>query len=441
MKAHILGKGQALYNRARQIIPGGGQLLSKRPEMFLPDHWPAYYSRAKGAHVWDLDDNVYADFTHCGVGTCVLGFADPDVTDAATGAMQAGAMSTLNAPEEVELAEVLLELHPWAEMVRFGRTGGEAVAGAVRIARAATGRDLVAICGYHGWHDWYLAANLDNGSELNAQALPGLEPLGVPDGLSGTALPFQYNRLDELEAISASHGKNVAAIIMEPVRNLEPSREFLEGVRKTANRIGAVLIFDEITSGFRMTCGGHHLVLGIQPDVAIFGKAMGNGHPIAAIIGRRNVMQAAQKTFVSSTYWTERVGPAAAIATIKKFKKMGVSRHLVDTGTRVQDGWRDISIAAGIDITVSGIPPLAHFRFNEENSTVLETLFTQEMLSRGYLASSQVYAMLAHDEKLVGEYLATAGEVFSLLADALKAGNATDRLIGPVRHTGFNRLN
>jgi len=263
----VNGAGQKLYDRARQIIPGGTQLLSKRPEMFLPGQWPTYYKEAKGADVVDLDGRTYLDMSYCGIGATVLGFADPDVDGAVKAAIDKGSMSTLNCAEEVELAELLLELHPWADLVRFGRAGGEAMAIAVRIARAATGREVVAFCGYHGWHDWYLSANLAADTALDGHLLPGLSPVGVPRGLSGLMQPFHYERLDELQAIVKERGPRLAAIVMEPVRSGDPPPEFLSGVRRIADETGAVLIFDEVTSGFRVNTGGAHLVYDVEPDM------------------------------------------------------------------------------------------------------------------------------------------------------------------------------
>jgi glutamate-1-semialdehyde 2,1-aminomutase len=317
-------KGQDLWKKAKTVIPGGGQLLSKRSEKFLPGLWPSYYSRAKGCEVWDLDGNKYFDFAQMGVGSCILGYADDVINAAVTGAVREGSMCTLNCYEEVDLAEKLISLHPWADMARFARTGGEACAIAVRIGRAASGRTKVAFCGYHGWHDWYLSANLGNASNLDGQLLPGLEPRGVPRELRETALPFNYNKIEELERLVREYPDEIGVIIMEPQRGSSPDPGFLEGVRAIATRIGAVLIFDEVTSGFRMNRGGIHLLHGVHPDVAVFGKALGNGFPISAIIGRREVMEHAQESFISSTFWTERIGFVAALATIAKMESQDV---------------------------------------------------------------------------------------------------------------------
>ncbi|MBV6430487.1 MAG: 3-aminobutyryl-CoA aminotransferase [Bryobacteraceae bacterium] len=432
--------GQELYRKARRRIPGGTQLFSKRPELLLPEQWPGYYSKARGAEVWDIEGNRYIDMGYAGIGAAVLGFADPDVDAAAREAIARGTMATLNCPEEVELAELLCELHPWAEMVRYTRCGGEAMSAAVRIARAHTRREKVAFCGYHGWHDWYLAANLANDSALDGHLLPGLEAAGVPRSLTGTALPFHYNRLDELENIVRGHRSDLAAVVMEPVRDHEPAPGFLEGARELANQAGAVFIFDEITAGWRINTGGIHLTYGVAPDIAVFAKAMSNGYPMAAIIGRGGVMQAAQDSFISSTYWTERIGPAAALAAIRKHRERQVPPRLIETGKRIQAGWRAAARRAGIPLTVTGMPPLSHFILNVNDAQAARTLFTQEMLDRGFLATNAFYAMYAHEDQQVEAYLAAVEEVFLGIGEAIRRNRLMDSLRGPVAHAGFRRL-
>lgn len=435
-----MSTGQALYQKARRLIPGGTQLLSKRPERFLPDLWPAYYSRAKGATVWDLDGREYLDMGSMGVGACVLGYADDDVNRAVSDAVQAGSMCTLNCPEEVELSERLLELHPWARMVRLARGGGEAMAMAVRIARAFTGRDRIAFCGYHGWGDWYLAANLADTEALDGHCLPGLKPAGIPRGLRGTAIPFRYNVLEDLQAIVAEHPGQLAAIVLEPVRSTEPAPGFLEGVREAARRAGAVLIFDEVTAGWRMTNGGVHLRYGVQPDVAVFAKALGNGYPIAAVMGVEPIMQAAQTSFISSTPWSERIGPAAALATISKFQRLNVSQRLIAVGERIQHGWTEAARRHHLPAHVEGIPPLGHLVFEGQPAAALETLFTQWMLEQGILASGHCYVCYAHRDEDVTRYLDAADQVFARLARAIEQGTVEVSLRGPVRQPGFQRL-
>ena len=434
------GTGQILYQKARRLIPGGTQLLSKRPEMLLPEQWPAYYSKAKGVEVWDLDGIKYIDMISGGIGACVLGYADPDVDRAVHAAIDAGSMTHLNCPEEVELAYLLCELHPWADMMRFARCGGESMAVAVRIARARTRRDKIAFCGYHGWHDWYLAANLGETDALDGHLLPGLDPNGVPRGLAGTMFPFRYNRLDDLEKIIAEHGNELAAIVMEPVRGSDPVPGFLETIREWATKTGAVLIFDEVTSGFRLTTGGVHMVYGVMPDIAVFAKAMSNGYPMGAIVGRGDVMQAAQTSFISSTYWTEKIGPVAALATIKKHRDHNVAKHLIEVGNMMRKGWRLAADHNGVKITVSGIAPLAHFSFDYSNGQAIRTLFTQLMLERGYLATNGFYSTYAHTPAHMESFSEVLDEVFSELANAITAGVVEQRLGGPVANAEFRRL-
>ena len=434
------GTGQRLYTEAKKKIPGGTQLFSKRPEMFLPEQWPSYYAKAKGVEVWDLDGNKYVDMSYNGLGSCILGFADLDVDNAVKMAIDNGSMALLNCPEEVELADLLFELHPWAEMVRYARTGGEATAIAVRIARAKTRKDKVAFCGYHGWHDWYLAANLTESGALDGHLFSGLSPVGVPRSLVGTAMPFRYNRVEDLKAIVKNSGDELAAIIMEPVRNYDPKPGFLEEVRQIAAETGVVLIFDEISAGFRLTCGGAHLAYGVEPDIAVFAKAISNGYPMAAVIGKETVMQTAQDTFISSTYHSERIGPVAALATIRKLQNLDVPRHLVQIGKQVQAGWQDCGNQAGMNIEVAGIAPLSHFSIISDEPEASHTLFTQLMLERGFLASKGFYPTYAHNDFHIQSYLAAVKEVFDIIAGAISRGTAMQMLGGPIAHSGFHRL-
>ncbi len=437
---------QAMYARAKHCIPGGTQLLSKRPEMFAPGLWPAYAREARGCEVIDLDGRRFIDMTTSGIGSCLLGYADSDVTEAVQRRIALGSMSSLNVAEEVELAELLIELHPWAEQARFARSGGESMAVAVRIARASTGRDTVAFCGYHGWSDWYLAANLNpagEGDGLQGHLLPGLAPTGVPRGLAGTALPFTYNRLHELEQLVAQHGSELAAVVMEPTRSTDPEPGFLEGVRELCDRCGAVLVFDEISSGWRMHLGGVHLKYGVMPDIAVFAKALGNGHPMAAIIGRRRVMDAAQSSFISSTYWTEAVGPTAALATIRKLRQVDIAAYTSRIGDLMRAGWQSLGERFAVPVKVSGHAALLHLSFEHDQAAALGTLLTTRMLDRGFLTGSGFYPSWAHKEQHIAEYLAAAEPVFAELAEAIQLGDVMQRLdaVGvPVRHSGFKRL-
>ena len=431
---------QDMVARAAERIAGWSGLLSKRADQFSEGVWPGYFSKARGVEVWDLDDKRYVDMSIGGIGATVLGYADPDVDSAVKDAIDSGTASSLNCPEAVELAELLCEIHPWAYKARFARTGGEAMAIAVRIARAHTGRDKVAFCGYHGWHDWYLAANLPGDDALDDHLLRGLNPRGVPKALAGTAWPFHYNRLDELEKIVAEHGSDLAAIIAEPIRGEPPVEGFFEGIGALAQKTGAVFVVDEVSAGFRLCSGGAHLTLGIQPDIAVFSKAMGNGYATAAIIGTGEIMDASYNTFISSTNWTERVGFAAALATIRKHRRCNVAEHLIDMGQKVQDGWKHLGEKHSLPLHVGGIKPMGHFAFETDDPQVAKAFFVQEMLGRGFLASNSFYAMYAHTEQNVSDYLGAAGEVFAELASAIQAGDLSRRLRGKPSVAGFARL-
>jgi glutamate-1-semialdehyde 2,1-aminomutase len=437
-------KCQELYRLAKSLIPGGTQLLSKRPELFAPDQWPGYFQEACGCEVVDLDGRRYIDMSLMGIGACLLGYNDPDVTQAVVARVQKGSMSTLNSPEEVELAQLLLSIHPWAENVRFGRAGGEAMAMAVRIARASTGRDVVAFCGYHGWHDWYLAANRTStpggGDALQQHLLPGLSPRGVPSQLAGTALPFTYNQIDSLAKIVREQKGRLAAVVMEPTRQSDPAPGFLEGVRELCDEAGAVFVLDEITIGWRLILGGAHLRFGVSPDIAVFAKALGNGHPMAAIIGRAKVMQAAQESFISSTYWTESVGPTAALATVRKMQRVDVPGHVAGIGSQWREGVLRIAAREGVPLKLTGYPAMTYVSFDHPDALALQTLLTVRMLRQGILASGGFYVSLAHTSRNVEQYLAAAEEVFAELGEAVRRGDAAGRIGGPVRHTGFTRL-
>ncbi len=435
----VMGTGQKLWKRAKRVIPGGNMLLSKRAEMFLPEQWPAYFSKAKGCRVWDMDGREYIDMSIMGIGTNILGYGHPEVDDAVRQTIDAGNMSTLNCPEEVYLAERLVELHPWADMVRFARSGGEANAIAIRIARAASGREKVAFCGYHGWHDWYLAANLGDEKNLAGHLLPGLEPNGVPSSLRDTIYPFTYNRFDELEALVRDH--EIGVIAMEVSRNEGPKDGFLDKVRRLATERGIVLIFDECTSGFRQTLGGLHKLYGVEPDMAMFGKALGNGYAITATIGRRDVMQAAQSSFISSTFWTERIGPTAALKTLEVMERVRSYDQITHTGTLIGEAWRNMAKKHGLDINISGLPAMIGFSFPGENMLAYKTLITQEMLAKGYLAVTSVYVCTEHTPEIVAAYSEALDPIFGLIRECKDGRDINALLKGPVCHAGFKRLN
>ncbi len=445
-----------LYREAKRLIPGGTQLLSKRPEMFAPGRWPAYYEEAIGCEVVDSDGRRYLDMSYCGILSCILGFADPDVNAAVIRRVHLGSMATQQTADEVEVAKLLLEIHPWAEQARFTRGGGEAMSVAARIARAATGRGKIALCGYHGWHDWYLAANLGgmlpqtalaanvpnagSAKQLDGHLLPGLEPAGVPRELAGTIETFRYNRLDELDSALDACGNDLAAIVMEPTRSVDPAPGFLEGVRERATARGAALIFDEISSGWRLCLGGAHRLYGVEPDMAVFAKAISNGFAMGAVIGRQAFMNASQGSFISSTYWTEGIGPAAAVAAIRKMRRIDIPAHLKMLGTMVMDGWRMLAEKHGVPVSIGGRPASCSLAFQHPAAAALQTLLTDRMLDHGILAAGSCSLTWAHSPHHIERYLLALDSVFAELAVAIREGDVDRRLSGPVKHSTFRRL-
>ena len=434
-----MGSGQKLWKRAKQIIPGGNMLLSKRAEMFLPDQWPVYFSKSKGCMVWDLDGNEFIDMCIMGIGTNTLGYGHPEVDAAVKQTLSTGNMSTLNCPEEVYLAEKLVEMHPWADMARFARSGGEANAVAIRIARAASGKDKVAICGYHGWHDWYLSANLGDNKSLDGHLLPGLEPKGVPRNLKDTVFPFNYNNFSELEDLVNTY--DIGVIKMEVVRNIGPKDNFLQKVRQLATERNIVLIFDECTSGFRETFGGLHKKYGVEPDIAMFGKALGNGYGITATIGRREVMEAAQSTFISSTFWTERIGPTAALKTLEVMERNKSWDIITQTGLQIRNRYKLLADEHRLNIQQWGLPSMTGYTFEAKNALAYKTLVTQEMLGKGYLVGNSIYVCTEHTPEIIDDYFDTLSPVFELIKECEEGRDVMALLKGPICHAGFKRLN
>ncbi len=436
-----MNTGQNLYKRAKKVIPGGNMLLSKRPEMFLPDKWPSYFSKSKGCKVWDLDGKKYIDMSIMGVGTNILGYGHPEVDEAVVKTVKDGNMSTFNCPEEVYLAEKLVELHPWADMVRFARAGGEINSIAIRIARASTNRDKIAICGYHGWHDWYLSANLNNDKNLDGHLLPGLQSNGVPRCLMGTTLPFNYNDIEQLEQLIKDNHGEIAAIKMEVSRNEGPKDSYLQKVRDLATENNIILIFDECTSGFRETFGGLHKKYGVEPDIAIFAKALGNGYAISACIGRQEFMQAAQQTFISSTFWTERVGPTAALKTLEVMEREKSWETITQIGENISNQWKRLADKHGLKINTWGLPALSGYTFNSPDALAYKTLITQEMLKKGYLATNSVYACTEHTQQLVDGYFVALDPIFKTIKECEEGKDVNTLLESQLCHSGFKRLN
>ena len=400
--------GISLYNYAKTLIPGGTTLFSKRSELYLPYKWPAYFTRAKRINVWDLKGNKYLDM-FCAVGTSVLGYSNAKVNKSVLKNIYKGNMTTLNCPEEVSLAKQIIKQHPWASMAKFTRGGGEANALAIRIARSFTKKKNVAFCGYHGWHDWYLSANINSKKNLDQHLMSGLNYDGIPENLRNTSFPFPYNNIEYL--IKLINKKKIGIIKMEVMRNIEPQNNFLQKVRDLCNKKKIILIFDECTSGYREIMGGIHLKFKVNPDMAIFGKALGSGYAINAIIGKKQIMKKAENTFISSTFWGERIGYTAALASIKEFKRLNVFKKIENNGKMIKNIWYDLSKKHNVPIKVEGTNAIPSFEFCNNHSPK-KTFLTQEMLKNKILATNLIYVTIFHNRNNIKKYIKILDKVF-----------------------------
>lgn len=435
-----MGKGQELYKKAKTMIPGGTSLLSKRPEQFLPENWPAYYSKSKGCRVWDLDGKEYLDCGSMGVGTNTLGYANDVVDEAVMKVVKDGNMCTFNCPEEVYLAEKLLQMNPWAGGVRYTRGGGEANSMCVRIARAFTGKDKVAICGYHGWHDWYVSVNLGDSDALAGHLLPGIPTGGVPKALRGTAIPFHYNDFDEIENI-IKNTPDLAAVKMEVCRNFGPAEGYLEFIRNLCNQYGVILIFDECTSGYRETFGGLHKKYGVYPDMTIYSKTMANGYALAAVLGRKDIMDAAQGSWISSTFWTERIGPTAALAALNEMERVKSWEVITEIGKGCRQRYQALADKYGLEIVLRGIPAMTVYLFKSPNHLAYKTYITQELLKKGFLGGTNINVCIAHTPEVLDAYFEALEPIFADIRDFEDGRDVMKALDGPICQTGFGRLN
>jgi len=434
-----MSKGQKLWDKAKKVIPGGNMILSKRAEMHLPDQWPSYFSKAKGCRVWDLDGREYIDMSLMGIGTNTLGYSHPEIDNAVIKAIKDGNMSTLNCPEEVLMAEKLLSVHPWSKKARFARSGGEACSIAIRIARAYSGKDKIAFCGYHGWQDWYLSANLSDNDNLSEHLLPGLNIKGVPKNLKNTTFPFKYNDFKELERII--NREDIGVICMEVVRNEEPKDDFLIRVRELAKNKGIILIFDECTSGFRQNFGGIHQNYKVEPDMAIFGKTIGNGYALTAVVGKEDIMDEANNTFISSTFWSEKIGFVAGLKTLEIMEKESSWKKIPKVGRKIKEDWKRLAKKHDLSIDLFGIDSLPSFSFRSENNQAYKTLITQEMLKQGYLAGTSVYVSTAHSEQIVNSFFDKLDPIFGQIKKCEDGLDVMKLLEGPIAHKTFERLN
>lgn len=435
-------RSMALYQRAVQLIPGGTQLVSRRPHRVAYGVSPIYAQRARGARFWDVDGFEYIDWMS-GIGSILLGYADAVVDEAVCDQISRGTVFAVNHELEIELAEELCRTIPCAEMVRYAKCGGEACAIAVRIARGVTGRDKVLVCGYHGWHDWYLAANLAEEASLDAHLFAGIEAIGVPRALAGTALPFAYADVEALGELLDRHRGDVAAVVMEPVRSEMPPEGYLAAVAQLAREHGAVLIFDEVSAGLRFSTGGAQQYLGVTPDMAVFAKSISNGYPMAAIVGKREVMEPSARMFISSTYWSDTIGLRAALTTIREARLRDVSTQLWQFGAELKRSLNAIAQEVGLDVQCRGIDVHPHLYFavaDAKLTSQVTTLFIQEMAKRGCHGYASFYLNAAQGKAELAQTAEAAREAFVIIRDALHTNTVERKLECPVQQDAFRRL-
>ena len=433
-----IDKNQTLYKEAKKIIPGGVMLFSKRPENHLPNKWPTYYKKAKEAFIWDLNNKKYLDM-YFGVGQSVLGYANTSINLEVNKSNNLGNITSLNSFYEVRLAKKLIQIHKWAGFARFAKTGGEASAIATRIARSINGNEKVAICGYHGWHDWYLAANLKSKNNLNTHLLKGLKSVGVPKSLKNTVFSFRMNNFKDLEKIKKI--KYLAAIVMEVQREREPNLKFLYEIRKHCNEKKIILIFDECTSGFRETYGGIHKKYNISPDLVTFGKCLGNGYPITAILGKKKYLKYASKSFISSTFWTENSGFVAALKTLEIMKKKKTFLKIKKIGKKIKNIWKKISLKYNLPIEIYGLDSIPSFKILSANSNKYKTLITQEMLKNNILATNSVYVSIVHKDKYIKKYEKILDKIFLKIKQCEEKKISINNILkSKVSTSDFNRL-
>ena len=410
--------GQKYWNEAKKVIPGGTMLFSKNPDLYLPKKWPAYFSKAKGVYIWDLNGNKYIDLATMGVGTNILGYANSEINNEIIKIVKKSNISTLNSIEEIKLTKLLLKMNPCASMARYTKTGGEANLVALRAARSSTKNYKVAFCGYHGWHDWYLSTNLQNSKNLNTHLLPNINTIGIPKNQKNQTFGFNFNDIDEFKKIIKKN--KLAAVIMEVSRLKETNKTFLKQIREITKKKNICLIYDECTSGFRESYGGLYKKYKLKPDIVVYGKSIANGYPLCAVIGKKTFMKNLEKSFVSSTFWTDRVGYAAAIKTLDLMKKNKTWIKLKNKGLMIKNIWKKHSKKYNIDITIQGLDALPTFIFNYENHLELKTFLTQEFLKKNILTANTVYVSIYHSSKILKKYDRIFGQVFKKISFLMK---------------------
>jgi len=433
-----MNKGKKLWETSKKIIPNGNLLLSKHPDLYLPNKWPTYFSKANKIFVWDLDNVKYTDFIFS-VGTNTLGYCNKKIDNAVIANIRNSNMATFNCPEESKLATEMLKIHKWAGMVKYARTGAEANAIAIRIARCSVNKKNIAICGYHGWHDWYMAANIGKNDNLSEHLLKGIGYKGIPNYLKGSVHPFNYNDLNSFKKLIKY--RNIGIVIMEVARSVSINVKFLREIRNLCNKNNIILIFDECTSGFREYFGGLHLKYNIIPDLAMFGKALGNGYAINTIVGKKNIMIKSEQSFISSTFWTERVGYTAALETLKEMKKNKSWEKISKMGRFIKKKWAEIAKKNSIKIKIQGLDAIPSFIFLE-NHLIYKTFLTQEMLKKKYLATNFIFISTEHKKEFVLKYLKNIDYIFKKISNSINANiNPKDLIDTETSASSFKRLN
>jgi glutamate-1-semialdehyde 2,1-aminomutase len=396
--------------RAERSIPLGSQTFSKSRTQYPYGVSPYFIKRGEGAYVWDIDDNRYVDFVNS-LAAVNLGYADPDVTRAVAQQLPEGVIFSLPHPLETLVAEKLIEMVPCAERVRFGKNGSDATSGAVRVARAFTGRDHVICCGYHGWQDWYIGGTARN--------------KGVPQATRELVHVVAYNDLPGLERLLLEYRNRTAAVIMEPMNTAFPAPGYLAGVKDLTHKHGALLIFDETITGFRFANGGAQELFGVEPDLATFGKGMANGFPVSAVVGHAEIMREMEEVFFSFTFGGETLSLAAALATMEKIQREPVVEQLRVRGEKIQQGLRQRieQYECQSFLQVGGHPAWSFLLFQDcppYSSWHIKTLYLQEMFARGILTLGTHNMSYAHSDQDVEALLAAYDQVLPVLRDAAR---------------------
>ncbi len=439
---HSVARSLEIYERADKLIPGRTQLISRRSSQFAHGTSPIYAQAAKGARFVDVDENEYIDWVNA-VGAVILGHADDAVDSAVKAQIDRGSLYTVNSALEIELAELLNEVIPSAEMVRYTKSGGEANAVAARIARGTTGRDLILFSGYHGWHDWYQSANYLVDPESGEFPFAGIEPIGVPKALAGTAIPFIWGDLESLEVLLQAHKGSVAAIMMEPLRSEMPPPGYLEGVKTLARAYDVILIFDEVSCGWRLRIGGAQEYTGVTPDMTVLAKAMSNGYPMGAVVGSRAVMEPASRMFISSSYWSDNLGLAASLTTIRELQRRHSARKFEDIGEALRSALNTALSDVGLSGACTGLfwnPTITLDLPDESLRGKVNTLFIQEMARRGIHCNMSFKATLAHTAADIRETARAATEALDMVKSGLHRGNLDDLLKSDLTKEPFRRL-